>query len=171
MALKLSKKSTKVKKIIKKVEPAKVNPLVSKNQAVSNVTYPQGEYIEAIGRRKVATARVRLYKSAGDFIVNDKLVSHYFHTIPNAHGRYNKPFELSDTMGTFSVVGKISGSGLSSQLDALIHAISQALTKYDSVNKSALRAAGFITRDDRMKETRKVGRGGKARSKRQSPKR
>lgn len=173
MALKLAKKSSKVQKINKKIVPAKH---VSGSKPVttakgSTLTYPTGDYIEAIGRRKVATARVRLYKTTGDFIINDKLVIEYFNTIPNVQALYNKPFELTNTLGNFTVVGKVSGSGLSSQLDAIIHGIAQALVKYDASNKTHLKAAGYITRDDRMKETRKMGHGGKARRKRQSPKR
>lgn len=173
MALKLAKKSSKVQKINKKIVPVKRSAAASAVTTArgSTLTYPNGEYVEAVGRRKVATARVRLYKAAGDFIVNDKLVSEYFNTIPNVQSLYNKPFELTNSLGNFTVVAKIGGSGTSAQLDALIHGIAQALVKYDASNKTHLKAAGLITRDDRMKETRKMGHGGKARRKRQSPKR
>ncbi len=173
MALKLAKKSSKVQKINKKIVPVKrsSNSAAATTAKGSTLTYPNGEYVEAVGRRKVATARVRLYKTKGDFIVNDKLVVEYFNTIPNVQSLYNKPFELTNTLGNFTVVAKISGSGLSSQLDALIHGIAQALVKYDGSNKTQLKPAGYMTRDDRMKETRKMGHGGKARRKRQSPKR
>lgn len=171
MALKLSKKTTKVQKINKKVTTTRQSSVTTKTARGSTLSYPAGEYIEAVGRRKVASARVRLYKSTGDFIVNDKLVSEYFNTIPNAHSIYNKPFQLTDTLGDFTVVGKVSGSGSSSQLAALVHGISRALAKFDSANRTQLKPGGFLTRDDRMKETRKIGHGGKARAKRQSPKR
>jgi small subunit ribosomal protein S9 len=132
---------------------------------------PTGEYIEATGRRKVASARVRLYQSKGDFVVNDKIVGSYFGTVKNADTRYLLPFKLTGTDQKFAVVAKINGSGVASQLDALLHGISRALVKFNPEYRTLLKQAGLLTRDDRMKETRKVGRGGSARRKRQSPKR
>jgi small subunit ribosomal protein S9 len=170
MALKLSKKKTTVKKVIKK--PTKVKKVVAKTfNQVGPVTMPEGKYVEAIGRRKVATARVRLYESAGDFVVNEKIVGKYFNTIPNVSSRYNVPFDLTGTKGKFAVSVKLSGSGYSAQLDAMLHGIARALVKYDPSFKELLKPSGLLTRDDRMKETRKIGSGGKARRKRQSPKR
>ena len=171
MALKLSKKKKAIKKIVKKVKPVKK---VNKRVAVtvdSSLTIPTGKYYEAVGRRKVATARVRLYESAGDFIVNDKIVGKYFNTISDAPLRYNNPFDLTGTRGKFSVTAKVSGSGASAQLDAVIHGIARALVKYDETFRGLLKPEGLLTRDDRMKETRKIGMGGKARRKGQSPKR
>ncbi len=167
MALKL-KKNNKVQKIVKKVQP---QVAVSNKAVAQNVTYPTGEYIEATGRRKVASARVRLYQSKGDFVVNEKIVGSYFGTVKNADRRYLLPFVLTGTEQKFSVVAKINGSGVASQLDALLHGISRALVKFNPEYRTLLKEAGLLTRDDRMKETRKVGSGGKARRKRQSPKR
>jgi small subunit ribosomal protein S9 len=171
MALKLSKKKKVTKKIVKKIKPVKkvskrVNTVVD-----SNLTVPTGKYYEAVGRRKVATARVRIYESAGDFIVNDKIVGKYFNTLSDASLRYNNPFDLTGTRGKFSVTAKVSGSGASAQLDAIVHGISRALVEYDESFRALLKPEGLLTRDDRMKETRKIGTGGKARRKRQSPKR
>ncbi|MCB9813032.1 MAG: 30S ribosomal protein S9 [Pseudomonadales bacterium] len=132
---------------------------------------PTGKYYEAVGRRKVATARVRLFEATGDFIVNDKVVGKYFDSISDAALRYNNPFELTGTKGKFSVLVKVSGSGKSAQLDAMVHGISRALVKFDPAYKTLLKTEGLMSRDDRMKETRKIGMGGKARRKRQSPKR
>ena len=173
MALKLSKKSNKVQKVVKKkrkrVTRAKV---VNSSMTVdASVTLPTGKYVEATGRRKVATARVRLYEDGGDFVVNGKIVGQYFDTIVNAHARYNVPFELTGTKGKFGVSVLVSGSGASAQLDAMIHGIARALVEFDPSFKALLKPSGLLTRDDRMKETRKIGMGGKARRKRQSPKR
>jgi small subunit ribosomal protein S9 len=167
MALKL-KKNNKVQKIVKKVQP---QVAVANRAVAQNVTLPTGEYIEATGRRKVASARVRLYQSKGDFVVNDKIVGSYFGTVKNADTRYLLPFKLTGTDQKFAVVAKINGSGVASQLDALLHGISRALVKFNPEYRTLLKQAGLLTRDDRMKETRKVGRGGSARRKRQSPKR
>ena len=170
MALKLNKKKTTAKKVVKKTK--KVRKTIRK-QAVSTgpVTLPTGKYIEATGRRKVATARVRIYESDGDFVVNDKVVGQYFNTIPNVASRYNVPFELTGTKGKFTVTVKVSGSGSMAQLEAMLHGIARALVKYDPSFRALLKPSGLLTRDDRMKETRKIGMGGSARAKRQSPKR
>lgn len=136
-----------------------------------NFKYPKGEYIEGIGKRKVAVARVRIYPEKGEFIVNDMLAKDYFSDIPMAVVKYNLPFALTKTEGDFAVTAKITGSGKSAQLDALVHGLSRALEKYDPKVRPFLKEEGLLTRDARMKETRKPGRGGKARRKRQSPKR
>lgn len=167
MALKI-KKNNKVQKIVKKVQPQTTSVSRAPQTAVA---LPTGEYVEATGRRKVASARVRLYQSKGDFVVNDKIVGTYFGTVINADSRYLLPFKVTGTEQKFSVNAKIHGSGVASQLDALVHGISRALVKFNPEFRTLLKEVGLLTRDDRMKETRKVGHGGKARSKRQSPKR
>lgn len=173
MALKLSKKNTKVKKIIKKARAANNSALnaVTQSDKNENLNYPTGEYIESVGRRKVATARVRLYESKGDMIVNDMLIKDYFSDIRISQVKYLKPFEITGTKDKFSMTVQVSGSGLSAQLDAIILGISRALVEFDASFKPLLKREGLLTRDDRMKETRKIGTGGKARRKRQSPKR
>lgn len=169
MALKLSKKNTKVQKIVKKAQPVVVAH--ARGAAQTKLTIPTGEYVESTGRRKVATARVRLYTNPGEFIVNDKIVGAYFGTVRNADTRYLVPFKVTGTEKKFAVVAKVTGSGTAAQLDAVIHGISRALVKYNAEFRPLLKQAGLLTRDDRMKETRKVGHGGKARRQRQSPKR
>ncbi len=133
---------------------------------------PAGRYVEGIGRRKVATARVRIYeKKDGQFIVNDQLATDYFSNIPRSAKIFNFPFELTGTQGKFAVTAKVSGSGISAQIDAVVHGLTRALVEYDESFKSLLKEESLLTRDSRMKESRKPGRGGKARRKRQSPKR
>lgn len=173
MARKLLKKNTKIQKVIKKVkETPRVSHSAAAGVAQVALPMPTGEYVEATGRRKVATARVRVYKKPGDFIVNGKAAGQYFANIANSHVLYNKPFELTDNKNAFAVSAVIKGSGVKAQLEALIHGIARALNKMDEVKHHAvLKEAGMLTRDDRMKETRKIGMGGKARRKRQSPKR
>lgn len=175
MAQKLSKKRKQVQKIVKKVRSSSVKK--SGAQAAGNAqpkvsfTIPNTQYTEGIGRRKVSTARVRVYDKPGDFVVNDQLVSEYFSAVPMATARYNKPFEITGLKGKYAVTVKISGSGISAQLDALVHGLSRALVKMDPNLKPLLKEQGLMTRDSRMKETRKIGMGGKARRQRQSPKR
>ena len=129
------------------------------------------EYTYAIGRRKTATARIRLFKKSGDMIVNGMAVGKYF-SGEVAQALYMKPFVVTGKVGKFSYTVKTEGSGKMSQLGAVSHALSRALTIVDTdAYKSLLKKAGLLTRDSRMKESRKVGTGGKARRKKQSPKR
>lgn len=141
-------------------------------------------YYEAVGRRKVATSRVRLYVvkdeavTVGDsviprgaVIVNGRPVESYFpgEVMKKA---YMEPFRTTNTMNRFSVSVKISGGGLNGQLGAFIHAASRALEKVDKEKfRPILKKRGFLTRDPRTKERRKPNRGGRARAGKQSPKR
>lgn len=132
-------------------------------------------YIWAVGRRKRAVARVRLYEKdkrddAIEIEVNGKPVGQYFHN-PIAKLTYGQPLELTKTIGKYRVTAKVEGSGLEGQLDAMIHGISRALVKADESYRSALKAEGLLTRDAREKQKRMIGRGGRARAKKQSPKR
>ena len=170
MAIKMRKKSGAVKKVVKKKTTS--SGKVSAAKALrKDFTFPKVTYIEAVGRRKVATARVRIYEGNGDFVVNNQLVGDYFGNITNAPAIYNKPFDLTGTKGKFAVSVVVKGSGINSQMEAMIHGLSRALVEYNPEFKIFLKSAGLMTRDDRMKETRKIGMGGKARRKRQSPKR
>ena len=171
MALKLKKKGP-AQKPVKKAKPKKV--VSFKNQPRSKeLPKMQGRYIEGIGRRKVATARVRLYLEMKEslFLVNQKLAVDYFAHEAFANQYLNRPFEVVGLKTAPVVSVKVSGSGISAQLEAVIHGLARALVKLNPEYKPLLRQAGMLTRDDRMKETRKIGRGGKARRKRQSPKR
>ncbi len=173
MANKLVKKKTTVQKIVKKQKPT-VAATADKNvKAVSapQIAMPTGEFVTAVRRRKSAVARVRLYENAGDFIVNNKVVGEYFGGILQAPALYNAPFMVSDTNGKYAVSVKVVGSGLTAQLDAVRHGISRALIKMNPDLRLVLKKQGLLSRDDRMKETRKIGKGGKARRTKQSPKR
>ncbi|MCA9369696.1 MAG: 30S ribosomal protein S9 [Pseudomonadales bacterium] len=173
MALKLSKKTTTAKKIRKKQKKSVVvkSAATSQENNASTLVRPTGEYFEGIGRRKVATARVRLYPAGGDASVNGVLIGEYFRGIYGAEKQYMKPLQLTDMKDTFTLVATVSGSGISAQLDAIAHGVARALIKYDPALRTFLKPEGLLTRDDRMKETRKIGMGGSARRKRQSPKR
>jgi len=141
-------------------------------------------YIATVGRRKEAVARVRLYNPSngkvtvngsdykkGDFIVNGKMVNEYFGFVGFAP-RYNNIFKETDTDGKYVISAKVTGGGLSGQFDAVIHGVARALDALDSEkHHKILREKGYLTRDARIRERRKVGMGGKARRKKQSPKR
>jgi len=175
MAKKLTKKRNQAQRVIKKVKKVskKVIPANKQADQQGKVVFdlPKGEYFEGIGRRKVATARVRIYPEGGDMVVNGHAIGKYFDTVPGASTFYLQPFVLTDTKGKFAITAKVSGSGIRSQLDAVIHGIARALIKFNPDLKPLLKEEGLMTRDDRMKESRKMGMGGKARRKRQSPRR
>lgn len=135
-------------------------------------------YTYAVGRRRTATARVRLYKGASvpgheavQLLVNDIAAETYFpgETAKNA---YRQPFILTETLTKMSASVKVVGGGKAGQLDAVVHGIARALALLDRDGyRPALKAAGLLMRDPRAKERRKVGTGGKARRAKQSPKR
>lgn len=141
-------------------------------------------YYEAVGRRKVASARVRLYvvKDAsvtiggtavakGDMIVNGKPAEKYF---PGEVQKkmFQEPFRTTNTVGRFAVSVKVAGGGPSGQLGAVVHGISRALEKVDKEKfRPILKKRGFMTRDPRAKQRRKAGFAGKSRARKQSPKR
>ncbi|HCC84882.1 MAG TPA: 30S ribosomal protein S9 [Candidatus Pacebacteria bacterium] len=166
----MNKKPVKIQRVVKKV--AVVSKQINKTAGVKEAfKIPNKEYTGAVGRRKTAVCRVRIYEGQGDFVVNDQAVGAYFGSIRNSATTYQQPFELVGAKGKFAVTAKVSGSGLNAQLGALVHGLSRALVKFNPESKTFLKAAGLLTRDDRMKETRKIGMGGKARRARQSPKR
>jgi small subunit ribosomal protein S9 len=109
------------------------------------------------GRRKTATARVFLYEKGGDFTVNDKPIEECFLSEKEILA-WQKPFHLvgvSHPQSKFTMTAKIAGSGVTSQLGALVHGISQALSAISEENRLILRKNGFLTRDSRMVERKK----------------
>ena len=168
MAIKKSKKSV-AQKVVKKDKPVKSASRARSSEMVMSA--PKGEYVAAVGRRRTSTARVRLYPKAGDFVVNGLAAGKYFDSIQNAATAYNLPFVTTNTLGKFAVTVKVTGGGKAGQLGALMHGLSRALVKMNPDYHELFKETALLTRDDRMKESRKIGTGGKARRKRQSPKR
>jgi len=128
------------------------------------------EYKYAVGRRRTASARVRLFKGKGASTVNGKLIEEYF---PGAVSKdvWSKPFKVVDVANDYYVTVKVVGGGKKGQLEAVVHGISRALVEEKSDFRTPLKSAGLLTRDARIRERRKVGMGGKSRRKKQSPKR
>ncbi len=135
-------------------------------------------YTYAVGRRKSANARIRLYKTASvpehagvQLVVNGVPAELYFPG-ETAKAAYRKPFLLTSTLTKMSVSAVVSGSGKMGQLDAVVHGIARALSLFDrDAYRGILKSAGLLTRDSRTRQRRMVGTGGKARRKKQSPKR
>lgn len=113
-------------------------------------------YFYGTGRRKKSVARVRLYPGTGAITVNGKNIDEYF-GLETLHLIVNQPFGVTSTEGKFDVVVLVKGGGLSGQAGAIRHGIARALLNADAANKPALKAAGFLTRDPRMKERKKYG--------------
>lgn len=168
MAQKLKKKTKQKQVIVKKVRPE-----VGNTQSGKGLKFvPKSQYVEGVGRRKTAVARVRIYEEKGDFLVNDKAVGEYFKNVLNAPVLYNAPLHATETLNQWAITVQVKGAGTRAQLDAVVHGLARALVKKNEEQyKTILKSQGFLTRDDRMKETRKVGMGGKARRQRQSPRR
>jgi len=127
-------------------------------------------YFNATGRRKTSTARVSLLVGKDGLTVNGKPIEVYF----SGKGReqvYLKPFKVTNMLNRFAGSIKVNGGGQESQLEAVVHGISRALLKYDDTVKPHLRKHELLTRDSRMKESRKYGNAQKARAKKSSPKR
>ena len=108
------------------------------------------------GRRKKSVARVRIYPGTGAVSINGKSIDEYF-GLETMKLIVNQPFEVTGTAGKFDIVAKVVGGGLSGQAGAVRHGLSRALVLADEANKPALKAAGLLTRDPRMKERKKYG--------------
>jgi small subunit ribosomal protein S9 len=108
------------------------------------------------GRRKTSTARVFLRSGSGKFVVNGKPVDEFF---SRETGRMvvRQPLELTQHLATFDILVNVAGGGESGQAGAVRHGITRALIEYDATLKPALSTAGFVTRDAREVERKKVG--------------
>ena len=142
------------------------------------------DYIYAVGRRREAVARVRLHAvikdgaswgeypvSRDQMLVNGMPIDKYF-SGPIAKAKYLHPLDVTDTHGMYAFTVKVEGGGKAAQLEAMIQGMARALATHSTeLYRPVLKAKGLLTRDARVRERRKVGTGGKARRKKQSPKR
>src|SRR5579884_3443813 len=87
-------------------------------------------YSSAVGRRKEAVARVRVFEGNSKITINGKVISEYFRG-PVFQRAYEKPFEVTKTLGRYTATVKVEGGGISSQLGAVIHGLARALEKAD----------------------------------------
>jgi small subunit ribosomal protein S9 len=139
-------------------------------------------YYEAIGRRRSAVARVRLYiqkaktltvnseVKKGEIMVNDLPIDTYF-PLDTDKIVYLKPLELADAVGRFAISIVVRGGGKHGQLEATAMGLARALELVDGSLRAKLKPEGLLTRDSRTRERRKPGTGGRARRQKQSPKR
>ncbi|HUV86834.1 MAG TPA: 30S ribosomal protein S9 [bacterium] len=113
----------------------------------------------ATGRRKSSVARVWLWPGEGNLVVNRKPLEQYF-TLESWRADIAKPFEVTATTGKFDVFSTVKGGGITGQRGALRHGIARALEQVDGSYRSALKKAGLLTRDPRVKERKKYGQPG-----------
>ncbi len=115
------------------------------------------QYYEGIGRRKTATARVRIYPDGqGRIIVNDKPAEQYFPRIGDMD-RILKPLRVIGGEGRYDITVLVKGGGITGQADAVSHGLARALLKYNPDLRPLLRKEGLLTRDAREKERKKPG--------------
>ncbi len=108
------------------------------------------------GRRKTSTARVFLRPGTGKITINDRTLEEYFGRV-TARMIVKQPLELTDTVEKFDAYITVKGGGGFGQAGAIRHGITRALMEYDETLRGALREAGYVTRDARMVERKKVG--------------
>ena len=110
----------------------------------------------AVGRRKSAVARVRLVPGEGKVLINKRDIDDYF-GLETLKMTVRQPMNLVNVGGSFNVLVNVRGGGLTGQAGAIRHGISRALCKVNPELREALKKAGFLTRDPRMKERKKYG--------------
>lgn len=118
--------------------------------------YETNPYFYGTGRRKKSVARVRVYAGTGKITINDRDIDDYF-GLETLKLIVRQPLALTGTTDKFDIVCKVAGGGVTGQAGAIRHGLSRALLQYDENLRPALKKAGFLTRDPRMKERKKYG--------------
>ena len=113
-------------------------------------------YFYGTGRRKKSVARVRIYPGSGSITINNRDIDDYF-GLDTLKLIINQPFGVTETEGKFDIVANVKGGGMSGQAGAIRHGVARALLTVDENYRTALKKAGFLTRDPRMKERKKYG--------------
>ena len=108
------------------------------------------------GRRKSSVARVRLVPGTGKIVINDRDIDDYF-GLETLKVVVRQPLVATDTLGKYDVIAKVNGGGFTGQAGAIRHGIARALLTIEEEYRPVLKAAGFLTRDSRMKERKKYG--------------
>ena len=113
-------------------------------------------YFYGTGRRKKSVARVRIVPGTGVITINGKDIDTSF-GLETLKLIVNQPFGATGNEGKWDIIALVNGGGISGQAGAIRHGLARALVAADEANKPALKAAGFLTRDPRMKERKKYG--------------
>lgn len=118
--------------------------------------YETRPFFYGTGRRKSSVARVRLYNGTGVITINKRDIDEYF-GLETLKLIVRQPLELTGNTGKFDLAVTVGGGGVSGQAGAIRHGVARALLNYDENLRPALKKAGFLTRDPRMKERKKYG--------------
>ena len=118
--------------------------------------YESKPHFYGTGRRKSSVARVRLYNGTGTITINDRNIDDYF-GLETLKLIVRQPLNLTGTTDKFDIVCRVAGGGVTGQAGAIRHGIARALLAVDESFRAPLKAAGFLTRDPRMKERKKYG--------------
>ena len=135
---------------------------IEKKERLKKIIIPKPEkYFETVGRRKMAIARVRLFTKHPSgvvelFLINKKPLEKYFSTL-ELQEIAKAALEKMKCLDKFRILARVKGGGLSSQAEAIRHAISRALVLFNPDFRKRLKKAGFLKRDPRMKERKKFG--------------
>ena len=113
-------------------------------------------YLYGTGRRKSSVARVRLYNGTGKITINDRDMDDYF-GLETLKLIVRQPLTITETTDKFDIVCRVTGGGVTGQAGAIRHGIARALLQHDEALRPALKKAGLLTRDPRMKERKKYG--------------
>ena len=113
-------------------------------------------YFYGTGRRKKSIARVRIVPGSGAVKINGRDIDDYF-GLETLKLIVNQPFNITGTVGKFDIISTVKGGGVSGQAGAIRHGLARALLQADENYRPALKAAGLLTRDPRMKERKKYG--------------
>lgn len=151
-------KTQKTKTVKTKTEVKKETKPVKEKRAVKKEPKEEAvKYFEAVGRRKTAVARVRLWtKGKGDFSVNSKPYQNYFSTFKLQEIAL-AALKKMKCLGQFDIEVLVKGGGVAAQAEAVRHGISRALVLFNLDFKKRLRKVGYLTRDPRMRERKKFG--------------
>ena len=114
------------------------------------------KYYYGTGRRKHSVARVRIYPGSGNVTINGRGIDDYF-GLETLKLIVRQPLALTDNLDKFDIVCTVAGGGVTGQAGAIRHGVSRALLEFDAELRPALKKAGFLTRDPRMKERKKYG--------------
>lgn len=115
------------------------------------------QYFEGIGRRKESTARVRVSAGSGKFIVNDKEAAAFFTRHGDMHAILSPLSAVGQETNAYDITVLVNGGGVTGQTDAVTLGLARALVKMNAEWNSAMRKAGLLTRDARVKESKKPG--------------
>ena len=118
--------------------------------------YDSKPYFYGTGRRKSSVARVRVYNGTGKITINDRDIDEYF-GLETLKLIVRQPLAVTKTNGKFDIVCRVGGGGVTGQAGAIRHGISRALVTLNPEYRASLKAAGFMTRDPRMKERKTYG--------------